>query len=272
MERTTTKTRTAGLASLALAVTASLAAAPVAAQDEVVEWSGGMDAGATLHVMGISGDIVATAASGSRAEVVATKRGDADDFDAVHVVVEESAAGVTVCAVYRRQSPDTCDHEGHERDDRWGNRSIDVSVDFEVRVPAGVEFEGTMVSGDVRAEDLRSDVQATTVSGDVFVSTTGVGWGKSVSGDIEIRMGSADLSDMDFATVSGDIVLHLPSGVNADLDFESLSGEFETDLPFQVTRRRGRFVGSQVEGRLGNGGPHLSFKTVSGDVRLRAAG
>lgn len=265
------RTHVAALGGAALAAAMALAG-PLAGQDARVQWSAEMAEGRTLHVKGITGNITATAAAGARAEVVATKRGDEDDFAAVHVVVEEGVGGVTVCAVYRRVSPDTCDHDDHERDDARRHRSIDVSVDFEVRVPADVVFEGTMVSGDVRAEGLRSDVRATTVSGDVFVATSGVGWGKTVSGDIEIRMGSVDFGDLDFATVSGDIVLHLPPGVGAEVDFESLSGDFETDFPIEVSRRRGRFVGSEVEGRLGAGGPRLSFKTVSGDVRLRRAG
>lgn len=265
------RTKAAVLGAAALAAAMALTA-PLAAQDARVQWSAEMAEGRTLHVKGITGNITATAAAGPRAEVVATKRGDEDDFDAVHVVVVETAGDVTVCAVYRRVSPDTCDRDEHEPDDDRGDRSIDVSVDFEVRVPAEVGFEGTMVSGDIRAEGLRSDVRARTVSGDVFVATSGIGWGKTVSGDIEVRMGSADFGDLDFATVSGDIVLHLPPGTGADVEFASLSGDFETDFPIEVSRRSGRFVGSELQGRLGSGGPRLTFKTVSGDVRLRRAG
>ena len=267
MARTMTTAVGTGAALVALAAMA----APLAAQDAVTEWSGEMAAGRTLRVQGISGEIVATAAAGSRAEVVATKRGDEDDFDAVHVVVEEEGDGIRVCAVYRVRDPERCDYDDDDRDDRWRHRNIDVSVDFEVRVPAGVDFEGTVVSGEVRARDLRSDVRARSVSGDIFVSTTGVGWGKTVSGDIEIAMGSTDFGDLDFTTVSGDIVLTLPAGVAADVAFQSLSGDFESDLPLEVTSQRGGFVGSRLEGRLGSGGPRLAFKTVSGDVRLRQA-
>lgn len=257
--------RAVGVGTVALALTTAV---PLAAQNAVREWSGEMAAGRTLRVRGISGNIEATAASGARAAVVATKRGDEGDFDEVQVLVEEERDGILVCAVYRRNAT-SCDDDS-EPDDRR-HRNIDVSVDFEVRVPAGVELDASVVSGDVQARDLDSDVRARTVSGDVFVSTSGVGWGKTVSGDIEIAMGSRDFGDMDFATVSGDIVLTLPADVAADVDFESLSGDFESDLPLLVTSRRDRFVGSRVEGRLGAGGPHLGFKTVSGDVRLRQA-
>lgn len=68
-----------------------------------------------------------------------------------------------------------------------GRRSIDVEVDVEVQLPAGVEFIGSSVTGDVDVEDVRSDVSASSVSGDVFVSTSEVGRGSTVSGDVRLR-------------------------------------------------------------------------------------
>ena len=148
-------------------------------------------------------------------------------------------------------------------------RSIDVEVDFEVQLPAGVEFIGTSVTGDVDVEDVRSDVSASSVSGNIYVSTSELGHGSTVSGDIEIEMGATDWRDLDFHTVSGDITLSFPDGLDADVSFESLSGDFDSDFELDVTRRRDRFIGSSIRATIGDGGRDLSFKTVSGDVRLR---
>lgn len=236
---------------------------------ERFEWGASMAPDRTLTVSGISGDVHAVLASGSRAEVVATKRGRDSDFDEVRILVEEDGGGVTVCAVYRWREGDTCSRHGDRDWDDRGRRSIDVSVDFEVQVPAGVDFDGNTVSGDVDVVDLRSDVRANTVSGDVFVSTTGVARGNTVSGSIEIEMASVAWRDLEFATVSGDITLYLPEGLDADIDFESLSGDFRSDFDVMVRHRSNRFVGSELEGTIGDGGRSLSVHTVSGDVRLR---
>ena len=188
------------------------------------------------------------------------------------IEVYEGRDGIMVCALYEswNRGDEACDGRGDDedrRDDR--QRSIDVSVDFEVRVPAGVEFVGSMVSGDVEARDMESEVTATTVSGDVFVSTTEVAWGTTVSGSIDIEMGSSDWDDLHFSTVSGDITLFLPEDLDADIDFESLSGDFRADFDVEIERRDNRWVGSHVRGTIGDGGRSLSFNTVSGDVRLR---
>ncbi len=253
------------LTTLGLAVLVS----PLGAQDQI-DWSGRLDQGQELRVRGISGDVIATIADGATAEVVATKRGRDSDFDLVEVEVIEDREGVLVCVLYGRNRGDSCEDYYDDDDDRdWGGRNIRVSVDFEVRVPAGVEFVGTTVSGDVEAEGLESDVHASSVSGDVIVSTSGVATASTVSGSLDIAIGDLDWDDLSYSTVSGDITLRLPANLDADVEFTSLSGDFDTDFDMDVTRSRERFVGSEVEGRIGSGGRDITFKTVSGDVRLR---
>ena len=243
------------------------------AQDDF-RWSGRIEPGGTLEVRGISGNIRAVRAAGDVAEVVAERRGRSRDFEEVEIQVLEDEYGVVVCVLYGswNRGDVACDHERGERGrDRRGRRSIDVSVDFEVRVPSGVEFVGGMVTGDVEVTDVESDVTATSVSGDVYVSTTEVAWGSTVSGSIDIEMGSTDWDDLHFSTVSGDITLLLPPGVDTEVEFESLSGDFEADFDVQIESRRRRMVGSRLRGVIGEGGRRLSFNTVSGDVTLRRA-
>ena len=245
-----------------------------AAQEEDFRWSGRLAPGQRIEVRGIAGDVTATLATGAETEVVARKSGRESDFDAVRVEVLERADAVVVCVIYdSRNTGSSCNQPGEGDDDEdRSNRNLEVSVDFEVRVPAGVELVGSTVSGDVSARGLRSDVRASTVSGSVLVSTTGVARGRTVSGDVNVEMGSLDWSRLDFETVSGDIVVALPADLAAEVEFESLSGELESEFQMTVERRRDGFVGSELSGRIGDGGRHLRLHTISGDVRLRRTG
>ena len=246
-----------------------------AGAQEDFEWSAPMERGQTLEVIGMSGEIRAVRADGGTATVTARKRGRRGDFEEVEIEVIEDGGWVVVCALYGRRARrgDSCDDD--DRGDHWGGwdargrRAFNVSVDFEVAVPVGVEFIASMVSGDVEVRDVASEVTATSVSGDVYVSTTEVAWGTTVSGDIDIEMGSADWEDLHFSTVSGDITLSLPPGIDTEVEFESLSGDFRADFDVRIESRRDRRVGSRIRGTIGDGGRQLSFNTVSGDVRLR---
>jgi hypothetical protein len=268
------KIASAGLAAV-------LVAAPMGpgllAQSDTFQWSSRMAQGQVLEVKGIVGSIHTTLATGAEAEVVARKRGRRGDFDEVAIEVEETRDGYVVCAVYGSWNHG----EGHclpgdrnrDRDrDRHRNVDIDVDVDFEVRVPAGVEFDGSMVSGGIEVEGLRSEVDVSTVNGDIFASSTAMVRASSVSGDIEVEMGNLDWDDLEFSTVSGDITLWLPEDFAADVEFNSLSGDLTTDFDLAVRSRRSRrWIGSDIEGTIGGGGRELSINTVSGDAELRRA-
>lgn len=263
------------VAALGLMLVAIPGRSEIQAQD-TMEWSNRMTQGQVLEVKGIVGEIHAVLASGDEAEVVARKRGSRGDFEEVAIEVEQVDDGFIICAVYG-----TWNHgEGHclpnhrDRDNEEGgrhrNNSIDVEVEYEVRVPAGVEFQGHMVSGGIEVEDLRSEVEVNTVNGNIFVSTSEMAWANTVSGNIEIEMGDFGSEELEFNTVSGDITLWLPADFDADIRFSSLSGELDSDFDLNIqNRRERRWIGSDIRAKIGDGGRDLYFHTISGDVSLR---
>jgi hypothetical protein len=257
---------------VAFAMLALLAAGTSNVEAQDFEWQNAMRAGQVLEVKGIVGEIRAEYTSGSTAEVVAIKEGDPDDFDEVEIRVEQNGDGYKVCAVYHAHSADSegCDnnHSGNSRENR---HSIDVEVNYVVRVPAGVELDAGIVSGDIVAEGLRSEVHAGTVNGDIYISTSEMARANTVSGSIEVEMGATEWEHLSFNTVSGDITVWLPAGIDTDVDFESLSGDIDSDFDITMTSRRSRrWIGAEVEGYIGSSGEReLTFNTVSGDVTLK---
>jgi hypothetical protein len=260
-----------------LAAGAMLALAVVvdgAGAQEPFRWTGSIARGGALQVEGISGSIRAGIASGNAVEVTAVKRGDDDDFDDVEIRVVKDGADLTICAVYGdTDGGDDCEGGNTRRGLFRRNRSIDVSVDFLVKLPAGTPLEAELVSGDVDVQGVRSDVSASTVSGDITIATTGIARAHAVSGDLDVSMGSEGWDELDFNTVSGDITLRLPAAVDADVHFQAVSGDLTSDFEMKLTGRIGRrWPGQPMNATIGNGGRPITLKTVSGDVRLLRAG
>jgi hypothetical protein len=244
--------------------TLALATAPRLDAQEPWRWDGRLSAGQTIRVSGISGEIRAVPARGAEARVVAVRHARRSDPESVRIVAVESADGVRICAVYpggrRGDSDDPCVSSGGDM------RENDVSVDFEVEVPAGVNFRGSMISGAVEAENLSGDVHGSTISGAVRISTAGHATASTISGpiDVSVRDG-ARIRDTSFSTISGSITLRVPQNFGADLRASTVSGTIETDLPVTLTRssRRG------LEGTIGNGGPALRLSNISGRIAIR---
>ncbi|HEX8351459.1 MAG TPA: DUF4097 family beta strand repeat-containing protein, partial [Pyrinomonadaceae bacterium] len=211
----------------------------------------------------------AVPASGGEVEVVAVKRARRSNPDEVRIEVVRHGAGVTICAVYptpEGREPNTCAAGPHDRSHVQNN---DTSVNFTVRVPAGVRFTGKTVNGKVDANGLSADVEARTVNGSVNVSTTGLARAGTVNGSITVVMGRADWSDeLEFKTVNGGIDLSVPGSLSAQVEAKTLNGDISTDFPMTVT---GTVSRRRLNGTVGGGGRDLRLETVNGSVRLRSA-
>jgi hypothetical protein len=232
--------------------------------DSDFEWTGQIAQGLAIEIKGISGGISATLASGSDVEVFAAKDGQQSDPATVTIAVLEHAAGVTICAVYpdvAGQPPNEC---APGEQGNMSNQGNDVEVTFAVRVPAGVDFIGRTVSGDVVGTGLQSDAFAYIVSGNADIMTTTIAEAQTVSGAVDVTIGEDSPSrDLDFAAVSGDVTVRIPSGTHAEVRASVVTGSVTSDFPLTET-----FPGVW-EGTLGSGGNRLGLTTVTGAVTLR---
>ncbi len=249
-----------------LAGAACLALVPRAATGQSeFHWKGKVAPGKAIEIKGVNGDVRAVAGSGD-VEVTAVKHARKSDPDEVKIDVVQHEDGVTICAVYpsdgRREN--TCDagDGGH-----MNVHDNDVTVDFTVRVPAGVRFVGKTVNGEVAAADLSGDVEANTVNGSIRISTSGSAEAQTVNGSIEASFGRATWSDaLEFRTVNGAITLNLPTGLSTEVRASTVNGDIQTDFPLMVT---GRLGPRTLRGTIGSGGRRLALETVNGSIRLR---
>ena len=247
---------------LALAAPAGLAA-----QGSDFHWSGKLAAGQRLEIKGVNGSIHATGTSSGTADVTARKHARRADPEDVKIVVVNTPEAVTICAVY--PTPDDADRENScEQGKHWhsNTRDNDVVVDFTIQVPAGAEFDGQTVNGDVDANSLGGNTNVHTVNGSIDVSTTGHAEAGTVNGSIRASMGKADFDDADFRTVNGGITLTLPADLNTEVRAETVNGDLDSDWPVTIT---GRWGPRRMHGTIGKGGRTLTLGTVNGDIRLR---
>ena len=138
------------------------------------------------------------------------------------------------------------------------------------------------VSGSIKLTDASGDITLDHVSGDAKVRATGPVSlaARTVSGDVNasapaftkvqarmmsgsLRIAGSLVGEGPFAidSVSGDASLELDGP--ARIEGTAVSGGVKTDLPHRAGGRPGLRT---VE--IGDGGPRVSFKTISGDLRV----
>jgi hypothetical protein len=232
------------------------------------DWSWLLAPGKTLEIEGVNGAIRATGTTGKDVIVHAEKHARRSDPDQVTVEVIEHADGITLCVRYpdvRGGGSNTCAPHGRSH---MNTNNNDVTVDFDVQLPAGVRLAARTVNGEVEAHGLGADAEAHTVNGSVTLETRGRAEASTVNGSLRARLGSMGLAEsLDFSTVNGSITLELPEGASAEVTAKNVNGGIQTDFP--ITVRQAGFMGHQLHGTIGNGGPRLELSTVNGSIRLR---
>jgi len=263
-------------------------------------WKEVVPAGTTVEVRGIIGSIRAVAASGREVEILGTRhRGRNGDPAAVEVRVIRESSRIIICTIYPRDGRWNNQDNGDSRRDsceraqddgpkvRDGN---DTRIDYEVRVPAGVNFvaqtvtegvvldglrgnaEGYSVAGDVRITDVRgSSVDAASISGDITfdrVDAVQV-YAGTLSGDVQFVGSIQRNGDYSFLSYTGELSVALPSSSGVTLNVISPRDGLQSSValsPINQGSRRRRY-----SGRQGNGSARMSLTTLNGEVVIRGA-
>lgn len=258
----------AALAALLLA----LAPAVLSAQDRQSERAFTLNEripnGQWLRVRNVVGEVHVRPASGDRVEIVATKSWRRGDPKLVRIESRKSADGsILVCAFWTENA--TCDENGYRShsEGRW-NRNNDVAVDFEVKLPKGVNVGAWSVNGEVSVDGATGEVEAGSVNGSVdATSSGGPVQARSVNGTVHARMGKIGGSeDLDFSSVNGNVIAEFGEDIDAQIELSTVNGRFQTDWPVTIT---GRVDPRHLRATVGKGGRRIRLATVNGNVELR---
>ena len=260
----------------AIALAAAAFAAPAAdAQERSTgrdfSWDGRIPSGRWLYVRNLNGAVRVERATGDRAEVTAVKRWRRGNPEEVRIETRRIGGDdgdVIICAFWNGDA--TCDEDGyHSRGnrERRRDRDNDTSVEFTVRLPAGVRIAASTINGSVRVDGATSEVDASTVNGQVTaISTGGPVRASTVNGDIEARMRELGTGDLEYSTVNGSIEIEVPSNLDAELDMRTVNGSLSADFPITL---QGRVNPRRIRATIGKGGRRIKLETVNGSVELR---
>ena len=261
-----------GIAALALTVAASAAPAQQRESERDFSWDGRVPSGRWLYVRNLNGSIRVERATGDRAEVTAVKRwrrGDPEDVRIEARRIGGDDGDAIICAFWNENA--SCDEDGYRsrgnnnRRDR--NNNNDTSVEFTVRLPAGVRLGVSTVNGSVRVDGATTEVQASTVNGRVSAMSSGGPVNAStVNGDIDVRMRELGTGDLEYATVNGSIEIEVPANLDAELDMRTVNGSLSADFPITL---QGRVNPRRMRATIGKGGRRLRLETVNGSVEIR---
>jgi putative adhesin len=239
----------------------------------------------TIRIRGVGG------------EVATVRAADGGAIEGLEIETGERSLSIASRRGFELLGPD---FPGFGRRDRAGRGR---TKDLQLEIPAGaaVIVEGASAdvdvrgmhgdqryrsaSGDLVLADVRGSLTIEAVSGDIEIGTDGPSTvtARSVSGDLDLRAGS--LAELHATTTSGD--LHITGRFDGDgpyaivtvsgdatlaplndvrIEARSITGDIDSDLPSRRDDAAGRRALI-----IGSGGPTVTFRSTSGDIRVVAA-
>ncbi|MGB8509233.1 MAG: DUF4097 family beta strand repeat-containing protein [Pyrinomonadaceae bacterium] len=165
-------------------------------------------------------------------------------------------------------------YPSHELNWSGGERRYEnpASIEYTLSVPRGARIEQVdIVNGALDLEGLTGPVRASSVNGHVTAhALSGVVKLSVVNGRLDAGFeGLSEANAVTLSSVNGPLVLTIPSDARAMLKANTINGSISND--FNLPVRVGRYVGRDLEGQLGGGGPSIKLSNVSGSITIRHA-
>ena len=245
-------------------IAASLAVIAFQANADVTEeetFSFEVKSNANFSINNVNGDIEITGVGGNTIDVIAIKKADNQKvLDQIEILVDADANSVDI---------ETELNKGDKNWFNWGGGD-GASVTFKVTLPSTVSLDAIdSVNGDITATNVSAEVSVDTVNGDIEVSgLTDDAELDTVNGKIQVSFTSFEGHQRASCdTVNGSIHVYLPENASASVNAESLNGSIKGgDFDLQVNK--GRFIGRDMHGTIGDGSARLNLDTVNGSIRV----
>ena len=133
-----------------------------------------------------------------------------------------------------------------------------AQLDSAELVNGSLDIEGA--EGDVKAACVNGRVRATGLMGEVRLST--------VNGGVEATIARLDdAKGVSLNSVNGTIVLIIPANANAQVKANTVHGAITNDFGLQVND--GEYVGHDLSGQIGSGGPRVRLNNVNGTISIK---
>lgn len=216
--------------------------------------------GGRLSVENVNGSITVTGGSGNSVEIIAIKKADNQEtLDGIEIEISHSPDYIEI----ETDLPES---------NHWimrGNSGAQVT--YKIIVPAGTNLESVEtvngnveisgVSGDVHAESVNGSLDCTDLASSASFST--------VNGSINASFVKLEgQQKVKAETVNGRVTIRLPADADVNVSADTLNGGINGS-DFGLKTDKG-FIGSDLNGSIGNGSARLNIDTVNGSIKLRS--
>jgi len=223
-----------------------------------------LNANGRVSIENINGGVRISVWDQNEVKVDAVKRAyTKEKLEEAKVDVNASADSVRIRTEYPERNQSFSDGESR-RHNNPATVEYSLTIPRKARIDSADLVNGSLdiegVEGDVKAACVNGHIKARGLTGDVKLST--------VNGGVEATITRLEESkSTSLNSVNGSIVLTIPSDSNAQVKANTIHGAITNDFGLQVND--GEYVGHDLSGQIGNGGPRIRLSNVNGSISIK---
>jgi len=244
------------LAALTLASLTTFASADVT---DIIKKQYDFNKDGKISLSNINGSVSIVACDCNQVNLTATiVASDQEARDRISIDIEASNSRLSIETNYKNKK------------NYFYNRKEHSKVTYHLSVPNQVSLKDiSLINGNLNISGVTGKLTADLINGtlksDGMTSNTKI---NMINGDMDITFKSlANAHKIKLESINGAIVVHLPSDANVKVAAETISGRISNDFGLKV--HKGRFVGSDMHGVIGDGSVKLSMNNINGKIKLK---
>jgi DUF4097 and DUF4098 domain-containing protein YvlB len=221
-----------------------------------------LTANGRIELDNINGDVHISTWDRNEVKVDAIKSADEKErLDEAKIEIDSGKDSISIQTKY----PD------HNHTFTWGSHDNPASVEYTLTVPRAArldeiklingELDVIGTSGEVRASCINGKLLAERLSGRAELST--------INGHLEAHFDKLAGQSIELKSVNGSVELTIPSDSRAEIEAQTVSGGINNDFGLHVNNHH--FVGHDLRGELGSGGPRIRLENVNGRIDVHHA-
>jgi len=195
-------------------------------------------------------------------KVDAVKSADSKErLDDARIDVDASKERVSIRTKYR----------DHDLTFNMGSHNNPPSVEYTLTVPRTARLdEIKLINGSLDVTGPATEVRASCINGRLDAhNLSGRSELSTINGTLNARFDQLPASSVELESVNGSVELTIPSDSKAEIEASTVSGGIENDFGLHVNNHK--FVGHDLRGELGSGGPRIKLQDVNGRIKIQHA-
>jgi DUF4097 and DUF4098 domain-containing protein YvlB len=162
--------------------------------------------------------------------------------------------------------PDENQRFNSDEKGRYDNPAI---VDYVLTVPRQAVLESIeLINGPIGIDGVEGSVKASSINGPVTArGLLGEAKLSTINGPLQATFTRLDDSKpISLDSINGPVTLIIPSDSNAMVRASTVHGDISNDFGLEV--KHGEYVGHDLAGQIGTGGPRIKLGNVNGPIRI----